>query len=283
MHQVLAGRGASTVSAPGTDEAQEPRVRRARLVGPRALSVTIHDVAPATQLHCEQLTALVERAGGVPVTLLVVPRYHHQATTHAFERWIETRLRHGDELALHGLTHLDESSPPKSWADRVRRHWYTAGEGEFAAIDAVEAQRRFEAGLRWFAERGWPVRGFVAPAWLMGRGAWAALHAQSFDYTCTLNDLIGLTHGKCATLRARSLVFSTRTAWRRQLSLVWATALGLNQRDAPLMRVELHPSDVPHADVRRAIGRLLARARNQQREVLTLGAVVRRLETTPHG
>ena len=280
MHQVVAGRSAQTASAPDTAQTQELRIKRARLVGPRALSVIIHDVAPATQPHCEQVIAFVNRAGVAPVTLLVVPCYHHQATTPAFERWIETRLRHGDELALHGFTHLDESAPSKNWADRVRRQWYTDGEGEFAAIDAVEARKRLEAGLRWFAERGWPVRGFVAPAWLMGWGAWAALHAQSLDYTCTLNDVIGLTHDERAVLRARSLVFSTRAAWRRHVSLVWNTVLGLYQRDAPLMRVELHPSDVLHADVRRAIERMLASARDQQREMLTLGAVAQRLEAT---
>jgi hypothetical protein len=257
-------------------------VRRAepsRLCGEPAFSATIHDVAPATLERCQRLIAWVEAEGRVRLTLLVVPRYHHERSTPAFERWVESRLRIGDELALHGLTHVDEAPPAASRFDRLRRCWYTAGEGEFAALDRIAATERLEAGRRWFERRGWPLRGFVAPAWLLGRGAWSALRAQPFDYTCTLTRLIPLLRADETrhTLRAWSIVFSSRAMWRRQTSLVWTAALALRQRYAPWMRFELHPSDIEHASIAGAITRLLQRARADQREALTLGAVVDRL------
>jgi predicted deacetylase len=255
-----------------------PWTTTARLSGDKAMSVTVHDVAPATQARCEQLIGQIEQHGRVPMTLLVVPRYHHQCSTADFERWIERRLRAGDELALHGFTHLDEAQPARG-IDHLRRRWYTAGEGEFAAIDRESARQRLEAGRRWFAQRGWPVRGFVAPAWLLGAGAWSALREQPFDYTCTLTRLIKLAGagGGLGALPGRSIVFSTRSAWRRQASLLWNASLAWAQRDAQWMRFELHPGDVEHRSVNASVARLLARAFGARREVLTLSTVVERL------
>jgi len=195
--------------------------------------------------------------------LLVVPCYHHQPSTPAFERWIETRLRCGDEIALHGLTHLDEGEPATTWHDRMRRRSYTAGEGEFAALDRHAARERLDAGLRWFRAT-WlaGARGFVAPAWLLSAGAWSALCEQPFDYTCTLTQLVSLRSAGTTlrALNAWSLVFSTRSAWRRQASLLWNTALAQWHHNAPLVRFELHPSDVQYAAVSDKIVQLLQRA-----------------------
>jgi predicted deacetylase len=242
------------------------------------VSVTIHDVAPATQATCEQVLERVERAGPMPVTLLIVPRYHHRSSTPAFERWIETRLRRGDELALHGLTHLDPNPAIGSLVDYVRRRWYTAGEGEFAALGHDEASARLDAGRRWFERRGWPLRGFVAPAWLLGVAAWDALFAQPFDYTCTLTQLIALrpADGMPRTVHGSSIVFSTRAAWRRNLSLAWNSALAWRQQQAQWMRFELHPSDVDHPSIRNALERWLERGCAERREPLTLGGLVDR-------
>jgi predicted deacetylase len=243
------------------------------------MSVTIHDVAPATQARCEKLIAGIERMGRLPLTLLIVPRYHHQRPTPRFERWIETRVRLGDELALHGLTHLDEVMPLRGWVDHLRRRWYTAGEGEFAALGPAAARHRLEAGRRWFMRRGWPMRGFVAPAWLLGAGAWSALRDQPFEYTCTLNRLIALPGGgtRMRALNGWSIVFSTRTAWRRQASLAWNGLLIRRQRDAPWMRFELHPGDAEHASVSGALSAWLERARAADREALTLGSLAERM------
>lgn len=246
-----------------------------------AMSVTLHDVAPATQPRCAQLIAAFERIAPLPFTLLVVPYYHGQSSDAAFEQWLQSRLQRGDELALHGLTHRDAGPAPRNWFDRMRRHWYTDGEGEFASIDSSEATRRLKAGRRWFARRDWPVRGFVAPAWLLSEGTWRALLRQPFGYTCTRTSLFALPYGLAdqpvRVLHARSIVYSTRAAWRRAVSRPWNALVAHEERRRGWMRFELHPSDVEHRWVREQALRLVAGAVDEGREPLTLGTIAERL------
>ncbi|MFL6568320.1 MAG: DUF2334 domain-containing protein, partial [Chthoniobacterales bacterium] len=49
--------------------------------------------------------------------------------------------------------------------------------------------------------------------------------------------------------RARSLVYSTRSGWRRATSLAWNAALARVLWHAPLVRVGLHPPDVQHTAI----------------------------------
>lgn len=245
-----------------------------------ALTVTVHDVAPATQRRCQRLIDRLLSIAPMPLTLLVVPCYHGETSGREFDDWLDARLHGGDELALHGLTHQDDGTP-RGLIDYLRRRWYTAGEGEFAALDAADATRRLNAGRRWFARRGWPVSGFVAPAWLLGDGAWHALRRQPFRYTCTRTALLPLPQPAPGTapqrLRAPGIVYSTRAAWRRTLSLPWNAVVAHAARQAPWMRFELHPDDVEHDAVCSAALRLVERSLAQGRRSLTLAQMAERV------
>jgi hypothetical protein len=96
-------------------------------------------------------------------------------------------LERGDELALHGYSHLDTEAGSGGLRARFLRNVYTRREGEFAALTEAEARRRLELGLDWFAARGWTPTGFVPPAWLLGEGAWRALRDAPFAYTTTFS------------------------------------------------------------------------------------------------
>lgn len=208
----------------------------------KRLCVSIHDVAPATWPLCERLLSALDAVARVPLTLLVVPAYHNDAReTPGHDRALERRLALGDELALHGYTHLDQGPSPRGLGERYKRHVYTMGEGEFAALPETEAQRRLELGMRWFARRGWPLRGFVPPAWLLSDGGWRALRASGLLYTTTWRQF----HFLQARLwvPAPSLVYSSRNAWGRALSRAAVSWAGARQRDAPLVRLSLHPRD----------------------------------------
>ncbi|MCW5659602.1 MAG: polysaccharide deacetylase family protein [Burkholderiaceae bacterium] len=246
-----------------------------------AMSVTLHDVAPATQARCAALIAALERIAPLDFTLLVVPYYHGRTADAAFQQWLQSRLQRGDELVLHGLTHRDEGPAPRRWLERVRRQWYTDDEGEFASLDSTEATRRLKAGRRWFARRDWPLSGFVAPAWLLSEGTWHALLRQPFDYTCTRTSLFALPHGMAdrpvRVLHARSIVYSTRAAWRRAVSRPWNALVAYEERRRGWMRFELHPSDFEYRAVREQALRLVADAVDEGREPLTLGSIAERL------
>ncbi|MBA3589704.1 polysaccharide deacetylase family protein [Methylibium sp.] len=237
-----------------------------------SLAVVLHDAAPATWAACERLHRCVQQVAPVPVTWLAVPRYHGMRPDSFFEESLDIALARGDELALHGYTHWD-AEPTRGWLDHARRRWYTASEGEFAALGQAQAAQRLRAGRRWFERRRWPLHGFVAPAWLLSEGSRSALDAAGFDYTCTLTGLVDLR--RRATLPSRAVVYSTRSAWRRSVSTPWNAAVAHRQRAAPLLRFELHPGDAEHRSVRRSWMGLLERAL-EGRDALTLTQVVAR-------
>jgi len=200
------------------------------------------------------------------VTILAVPRYHGEAPTPAFEAWLGERSARGDELALHGCTHRDDGAP-QGWLDGLRRSRYTRGEGEFWSLSRAEALARIDVGIEWFAKNGWPLAGFVAPAWLLGPGAREAVGERPFDYTATLRQLVHLPTQVAET--SQSVVYSTSSAWRRQSSLAWNALVDLAERGNPVLRLELHPHDADHAGVRRSWQRLLERAL-RERDALTV-------------
>ena len=249
-----------------------------------ALCVSIHDVAQSTWPNCQRLLNALKEVADIPVTLLVVPHYHSTQDTPVhpeFERGLEARRVLGDELALHGLRHIDDGPPPRALREYVLRRWYTAGEGEFAALSQHVARTRLEAGRNWFAQRGWPVEGFVAPAWLLSEGAWRALEKLPFSYTTTLNQFNSLPNR--IALRSPSLVYSVRSAWRRRVSRLWVSGLLRSANDATLLRLSLHPCDAGYPAVVRHWQALLEHALTT-RTAMTKAAFAKTLrDKFPHG
>lgn len=216
----------------------------------QVVCVVLHDVAPATWPACQSLLKALAACGPVPVTFLAVPHYHqgvrldHDPTC---LRELEQRLKRGDEIALHGYTHLDQAGPAKRPAAWAMRRLYTASEGEFAALHESEAKARIEQGLDLMHTLGWPVKGFVAPAWLMSAGTRQALTHLPLTYTTTHGALYRLPNWTPVT--APGLVWSVRASWRRVLSRGWNAYLMRRHAAAPLLRLGLHPADAAFPQV----------------------------------
>lgn len=232
----------------------------------RWLCVSLHDVAPATWTSCQRVLAAVREVADIPLTLLIVPAYHGKCSAqHEFEQVIAAQLAAGHELALHGYFHLDPQVP-SDVIDWIRRRIYTAGEGEFCGLSEEEARERLTLGARWFAARGWPLAGFVAPAWLLGTGAWKALRTcDGLQYTSTLTKLIALPEAHA--IPAPCLTYSVRSAWRRPTSIVWNTVLSRVTHHSPVLRLGLHPNDAESSSIRRSWQRLLERALTDRKAV----------------
>ncbi len=216
-----------------------------------SLAVVLHDVAPATWPRYRPFVAAVDRLGKIPLTLLVVPDYHRQGpltTFPSFCREMENRRRQGDELVLHGYYHQDEL--PLSWSPRdfFWRRVFTH-EGEFHPLTAAMAWRRLQSGLELFQHLGWPVTGFVAPAWLLGPGSRAALAATPLRYTSDPGALYRLP--TFARVPTPTLVWSAGSRWRRAASWGWNEARRHRHATAPLLRLGLHPVDMEHYFSRR--------------------------------
>ena len=226
---------------------------------PPALCITIHDVAPSTWPLCECLIQTVCRVAPVPLTHLVVPAYHRLpvADDRGYRRQLDACLRRGDELALHGYVHLDEAPRATRWHDRYLREIFTRREGEFAALTREEASRRIALGLDWFQQRGWPVQGFVAPAWLLGAESWRAVRQFSFAYTSTAYRLHLLRARQ--VLAAPTMVYFSRNRAGRFLSQQRNDRLENRLEQAPLIRLALHPEDARHPVLMQNLQALLRR------------------------
>lgn len=247
----------------------------------RYLTVVLHDVSPASWPACQRVMSQVRRVARregarLRLTLLVVPAMHGEPATPAFVRALRYLVHHGHELALHGLTHRDDAPPGKSWFDHAKRQWYTDGEGEFSALDHSQAAQRLALGRAWSTALHLPMRGFVPPAWLLSEPAWDAVESAGFSYTCTLNEFVTLPDRQ--RLSSRSLVFSTRSMWRRVASVAWNTALYGLLRRSPLLRLELHPEDADHPMVLRCWTGILMRALRDGRQPLCLNEVARQVQ-----
>lgn len=244
----------------------------------RVLCVSIHDVAPATWPACQRVIAAVHAVAPIPLTLLVVPYWHRlpQTASLQFHAELSSMQAAGHELALHGYTHLDEGPPPHNWAERFRRRVLTRSEGEFAALDKCAARQRLQAGAAWFAERNWPLAGFVAPAWMMSQGSCEALAELPFSYMTNYGGINLLPQFQA--LRAPALVTSTRHGAGDALLRSAMMLSAAIQSQALLMRVALHPADVQRPANLRHAQRLIALAL-RERTAMTKADLAQRLRS----
>jgi predicted deacetylase len=225
-----------------------------------SLCVSIHAVAPAHWPHCRRLAAAVRAVAEIPLTWLVVPDLHGRSPRSArgFVSALDECLARGDELALHGYHHRDDSPPPVELLERVRRRFHGGGEGEFSALPEIEARARLVRGREWFRRRGWPLVGFVPPAGLLSPGAARAVRQLGFEYTTTLGAFHALRAAR--TVRAPCLGWNVPDGTQLRLAIAWNETLARVSRGAIVMRLALHPADADRREVLRQAQRLLADA-----------------------
>lgn len=233
----------------------------------RALAVSVHDVSPATREASDAMLRDLAAAGIGATSLLVVPDHHHRGAAGddaKFLAWLRDREAAGHEVVLHGFYHLREEREADGWRRLVTEH-YTAGEGEFYDLDYEEARRRLRAGRAMLEGAGFELRGFIAPAWLLGADAERAAKDEGFCYTTRLGGFLDLRSG--AWTASQSLVYSVRSGWRRAASLAWNASLARRLRSNPLARLGLHPPDWDHPKIRAQALRL-AREASADRRVI---------------
>ena len=217
----------------------------------KMLLVSIHDVSPKFSAEIDRLVALVEPRTGVGrFAMLVVPDHWGDAPI-AADRVFQARLRRwaetGVEMFVHGWSHRDPA--PRGFG---AKHM-TAGEGEFASLDRAEALRRMVAGRAVVEDAiGRPAAGFVAPAWLYGKGALAALGEAGFDVA---EDHFRVWQPASGRTLARGpvITWATRTPLRKASSLFAAAALRRLLGPLPAVRLAVHPADTRHPETMASI------------------------------
>jgi len=222
------------------------------------LLVSIHDVTPALEHPVRALWSMC-RAHDVTPALLVVPEWHGQwplERADGFMRWVRTCAAEGAELMLHGERH-DEMGLPRRWRDAWLAFGRTAKEGEFLTLDHAAATERIARGLTRLRALGLAPMGFVPPAWLARESTHEVVREAGLLVS---EDADGVrVHTRRVRLAAPALRWSGRTTLRAWGSCAMAELRWRTQRDAPLVRLALHPQDLTHPVTAQSVRREVAR------------------------
>jgi predicted deacetylase len=222
--------------------------------------VSVHDVAPATQSIADEIIAELAACGVRTCSLLIVPDYHHRGASmkdRQFVSWLRGLEAQGYEMVIHGYFHQRPRRGRETLRERMITQVYTQDEGEFYDLRYDEAFRRIKLARDEFRAAGLNPRGFVAPAWLLSAEGEEAARDAEMEYTTRLQSVRDFRTGK--SFRARSLVYSVRTAWRRTSSLIWNGTLARFVQPLPLVRVSIHPPDYSHPGIWRQIVRITSK------------------------
>ena len=216
------------------------------MVEPRRLIASIHDVAPKFERQVDQLAERLERrVGANGFAMLVVPdHWDTSPLTGApkFARRLRGWADAGVEMFLHGWRHKDDSAHGGGTAGFKARHM-TAGEGEFLGLSETEARRRMRDGRAVVEDAiGRPVAGFIAPAWLYGPGALAALAGEGFALAEDHMKVWRPADGRVLA-RGPVITWASRSPGRIRSSLFFAGLARRALRPLPTVRVAVHPGD----------------------------------------
>lgn len=228
----------------------------------KRLLVSIHDVGPRFEREVDLL--LEHLACHVPLpalAMLVVPDHMGQHLLIPGSPFA-TRLRdwadQGVSMFAHGWFHRDDSVHDGMSA-RLRARHMTAGEGEFLGLDGPRAAQRMANARTLIAQiTGRDVAGFIAPAWLYGVPARAALAQAGFALA---EDHMTVWHPPSGRIVARGpvITWASRSRVRITASLLAARVLPPLLGFAPVARVAVHPGDAHVPALRASIDRALAR------------------------
>ncbi|ASK33974.1 DUF2334 domain-containing protein [Alloalcanivorax mobilis] len=216
-----------------------------------AFLLSLHDVAPVSWPLYRDFLDQLSDLQDVRCTLLVVPHFHRgvvAADDAGFCAAMVARQARGDELVLHGYTHTDDASPPRSPGGILRRRILTH-EGEFAALDERQAQARIDEGLALFHAQNWRAAGYVPPGWVSNAAGRRAITAAGFAYRTDAHALYALPSEH--RLPLPTLVMSSRSAWRRTLFAALNRHRLRRFHDQSVLRLAIHPVDLRFADSRR--------------------------------
>lgn len=233
----------------------------------KLLLASIHDVGPGFEREVDALAELLGRQlDGPNFAMLVVPDHWGENPLLPGTPFA-TRLRdwaeQGVEMFVHGWYHKD-TARHAGLAGFKARHM-TAGEAEFLGLGCDEAARRMAAGRKLVEDvTGKAAAGFVAPAWLYGEGALAAL--RSSDFALAENHMRVWRPQTGETLaRGPVITWASRSSMRTASSLAFATLARAALQPLDVVRVATHPGDTRKVAILSSIEHTLERlARHRQ-------------------
>lgn len=211
----------------------------------KLLLASIHDVGPRHEREVDQLAEQLSRIlGGPKFAMLVVPDHWGEAPlagNAAFQRRLRDWADAGVEMFVHGWFHKDLAQ--HSGAAAFKAKHMTAGEGEFLGLSREEAGQRMADGRKLIEDAiGRPTAGFIAPAWLYGEGALAALADNGFALA---EDHMKVWEPSTGTVLAKGpvITWASRTVPRQISSRFFASLARTFLHPQKVMRIAVHPGD----------------------------------------
>ena len=219
----------------------------------RLLLASIHDVSPRFEAEIDALRDVLQPHVGERLAMLVVPNHWGAAPLvpgSAFATKLRSWADRGIEMFLHGYFHRDDARHTGG-ADRLKARLMTANEGEFMALSPEEAGRRIADGRKLVEDIvGRPVAGFIAPAWLYGKGALDAVADAGFALA---EDHFRVWSPASGQQLARGPVITWASRTRMRLASSLAAAAALRRISPTVLRVGVHPPDARHPVLVRSI------------------------------
>jgi len=212
----------------------------------RQLVISVHDVTQRNASRLYRIHQMLQTSGvAYRYCMLVVPDFWNEnplSDAPEFTDWLLELSSRGVDIALHGYSHLNGSGHG-SLASRLLAALSTQGEGEFHSLTRPQALRRLEKGREELVGlTGQRVRGFVAPAWLYGRGSLKALEELGFDWAEDRRKVWSPSSGE-TLVHSPVICFSCRSRFRVLKSLVWCRIAPVVLKPWKTVRLALHPSD----------------------------------------
>ncbi|HVI04767.1 MAG TPA: DUF2334 domain-containing protein [Sphingomicrobium sp.] len=229
------------------------------------LLASIHDVSPRFENEVDRLVDELGRHVGNRLAMLVVPNHWGDAPIvpgSAFATRLRSWAQGGVEIFLHGFFHRDDARHTAT-KDRLRARFMTASEGEFLGLSQNDAADRIAQGRALIEDvTGRPIDGFVAPAWLYGSGALAALKDASVPIA---EDHLRVWSPRSGLRLASGPVITWASRTKMRLASSLAAAAILSRAPLRVLRVGVHPPDVHHPALLRSIERTLRTATRSRR------------------
>ncbi|HEX8057158.1 MAG TPA: DUF2334 domain-containing protein [Novosphingobium sp.] len=212
----------------------------------RLLLLSVHDVGPRSESAVDLLLDRLARHGQAgKAALLVVPDHWGEAPIRAktpFAARLRGWAERGTEIFVHGWFHRDSIRHRTRAAQFKARHM-TAGEGEFLGLDRADARALMRSGKDLLEDiTGRSVAGFIAPAWLYGRGALDALAECDFKMAEDHWKVWAPTTGEVLA-ESPVLTWASRSRSRIASSLVAARLLPPLLQRMEVARIGVHPGD----------------------------------------
>jgi predicted deacetylase len=226
--------------------------------------IALHDTAPFHLSRILKAEDCLNQWGVTKFNCLFVPDYHHQNNKRGedehrlFMDWTQRERALEMDWILHGLYHERDPAihTKKTILNWLRGSIRTDKEAEFLDVSEPEIRSRLETGMGIFEKAfGFSPRVFISPAWLYKEELVEVLKELNFDFTEDHKTITALKTGK--KFATPVISWSTRTAFRKQLSNLGCRVLAQRWSYCNLIRIALHPPDFDFPSVIRSIFKVI--------------------------